>query len=71
MRANKTAHLENLGITFADPASSDDEDNEYYDEEEDAEPSKGDAEPAKGKPVVPKLGNWNLLLYYKSFNYNL
>ena len=64
MRANKTAHLENLGITFADPASSDDEDNEYYDEEEDAEPTKGnaepgkgDAEPAKGKPVVPKLGN--------------
>jgi len=55
LRANKTAHLENLGITFADPASSDDEDQEYYDEEEDAEPEKG-TKVEKGKDAVPPIG---------------
>mgnify|MGYP007025884817 CR=1 FL=1 len=45
LKQNKTAHLENLGISFADPASSDEE-GEYYDEEEDAE-----AEEKKWKPL--------------------
>ena len=33
LKQNKTAHLENLGIQYAD--ASDEEGSEYYDEEED------------------------------------